>query len=72
MNLSSVASQFVLVSFRKTESPGCAGESKRAYAVSFERSEMVFNTKKMRHAMGRTPFTRGMASDAGDRAFSAS
>ena len=57
MNLSSVVSQFVLVSFRKTASPGCAGESKRAFAVSSERSEMVFNTKKMRHATGRTPFT---------------
>ena len=46
MNLSSVASQFVLVSFRKTESPGCAGESKKAFAVSFERSGMVYNIKR--------------------------
>ena len=51
---------------------GCAGEGKKAFAVSFERSGMVFNTQKLQHIMGGIPFTGGGASDAGDRVFSAS
>jgi hypothetical protein len=58
--------------FNETRTPGCAGESKKAFAVSCERSEMVYNTKKMQHIIGRSPFTGGGASDAGDRVFSAS
>ena len=52
--------------------PDCAVESKKAFAVSSERSGMVFNTKKMQHAAGRTPFTEGGVGDAGGRVFSAS
>ena len=32
--------------FNKTTIPGCAGESKKAFAVSFERSGMVYNIKR--------------------------
>ena len=32
--------------FSKTTIPGCAGESKKAFAVSFERSGMVYNIKR--------------------------
>ena len=37
----------------ETAPPGCAGESKRAFDVSFERSKTVFNTQKMYHATGK-------------------
>ena len=46
--------------------------SKKAFAVSFERSGMVFNTQKPQHATKKIPFTGGGASDAEDRVFSAS
>ena len=61
-----------LVSFSETTTRGCAGASKKAFAVSFERSRMVFNTQRMQHATGRTPFTGGGANNAGDSVFSAS
>ena len=38
--------RFTLVSFSKTITPGCAVESKKAFAVSFDRNGMVFNTQK--------------------------
>ena len=57
---------------RAYASPGFAVESKRLFAVSCERSEMVFDTKKIQHATGRTPFAGGGAGDAGDRVFGAS
>ena len=59
--------------FNKTTTPSCAGESKRSFAVSFERSGRDgIQYQKMQHTMGRTPFTGGGAGDAGGRAFSAS
>ena len=33
--------------------PGCAGERKKAFAVSSERSGMVYNSKKLQHATGK-------------------
>ena len=45
--------------FSETILLGCAVEGKRPFAVSCERSEMVFNTKKMQRATGRIPFAGG-------------
>ena len=59
------------VGFRETGTRGCARGSKKAFASSFERSGMVFNTQKMQHTTGRTPFTGGGAGDAGDGVFGA-
>jgi len=51
---------------------GCAVDSKKAFAVSFERSGMVFNTRKIAACNGKNLVYGGGASDAGDRVFSAS
>ena len=63
---------FVFFGFSETRIRGCTGGSKKAFAAGFERSGIAFNTKKMQHVMGRTPFAGDVAGDAKDRAFSAS
>ena len=44
------------ICFSETTTRGCAGESKRVFAVSSERSEMVFNIKKMYHTMKKATY----------------
>lgn len=45
--------------FGETAPRGCAGESKKAFAVSFERSRMVYNTKKAAARDGKDLVYRG-------------
>ena len=61
-----------LICFSETMPLGCAVDSKKAFAVSFERSGMVFNTRKIAACNGKNLVYGGGASDAGDRVFSAS